>query len=69
MRLPEGSKVTEAQVLRKFAANIEHAAKMPGHAAAPYRAAHADALRRAREADLIDGHAFGPLPRFDRNAR
>ena len=51
MKLPEGSKVTEAQVLRRFAANIEQAAKVPGAAGAPYRAAYADALRRAVEAE------------------
>jgi hypothetical protein len=52
MKLPEGTKVKESAVLRKFAANIEHAAKLGTPAAAPYRKAYDDAIRRAREAEL-----------------
>lgn len=51
--LPAGTKrgVTEAVVLRRFAANIEHAAKNCGAAGAPYRRAYLDALRRADNAE------------------
>jgi hypothetical protein len=48
MKLPEGSKVTKAQVLRRFAANIHYAASLGTAAAAPYRRAWVDAIRRAR---------------------
>jgi hypothetical protein len=51
VKLPDGSKVTEAQVLRRFAANIHHAASLGTAAAAPYRRAWVDAIRRARAAE------------------
>ncbi len=49
--LPEGSKVSEASVLRRFADNISHAAHLGTRAAEPYRRAYHDALKRADEAD------------------
>ncbi len=48
MKMPEGSKITEAQVLRRFAANIRHAAFLGTAAAQPYRRAWINAMRRAR---------------------
>jgi hypothetical protein len=53
MKLPEGSKVTEAQVLRRFARNIRHAATYrDGRTGWPnfgYRQAWINAWQRIRE--------------------
>lgn len=46
--LPEGSKVTEADVLRQFMRNIHHAAFNCGASGGGARAAYLDAQRRLR---------------------
>lgn len=58
IEMPEGSKVTEAQVLRQFARNIRRAATTRGshHVNLPYRTAWIDAWRRIR---ALEGGAHG----------
>lgn len=61
MMLPKGSKVTEAQVLRGFMRNIEHAALHCGHAGGGARLAYFDAKRRLNAIEMPNSKLAGPV--------
>lgn len=62
--LPEGSKISEAQVLRGFMRNVEHAALRCGPAGGGARIAYFDAKRRLAEiirSEKPNGKLAGPV--------